>query len=149
LVAQLGTVTPPNVLAASDAEFRAAGVSANKAASMRDLAARVVDGRLELDRLGRFDDDVVIAELVQGRGIGRWTAQMFLMHQLGRLDVWPTGDLGVRNGHALLFDLASPLELRALEPAADGFRPYRSVLAWYCWQAVDWFDSQNQKVHPR
>ena len=138
LVAQLGgTVTAATVLAAPEGSFRAAGVSANKTAAMRDLAAHVDDGRIRLDRIARRPDEAVIEELIQARGVGRWTAQMFLINHLGRLDVWPIGDLGVRMGHARIFGLADPLPASALEPEGERFRPYRSVLAWYCWRAVD------------
>lgn len=132
-----GGVTADALLTLTDADMRAAGVSANKAASMRDLARRVADGRLRLDLIARRSDDAVVASLTEVRGIGRWTAEMFLIFSLQRLDVWPTGDLGVRAGHARIFGLDEPLTPRALEPEGDPYRPYRSVLAWYCWRAVD------------
>ncbi len=71
------------------------------------------------------------------RGIGRWTAEMFLMFQLGRLDVWPVDDLGVRKGYARIQELATDPTAKQLEPLGDRYRPYRSVAAWYCWRAVD------------
>ena len=80
--------------------LRGAGLSANKAASIRDLAQKVLDGDVELDRVGALSDDEIVRELTLVRGIGRWTAEMFLMFQLGRLDVWPVDDLGVRKGYA-------------------------------------------------
>jgi DNA-3-methyladenine glycosylase II len=139
LVAALGgEVSPEAVLALSAAELRGAGLSANKAASLRDLAIKVTDGTVVLDPrgLGREGDDEVVARLSTVRGIGRWTAEMFLMFQLRRLDVWPTGDLGVRRGYGLAWGTPMP-SAPELEPLGDGFRPYRSAVAWYCWRAAE------------
>ena len=132
-----GTATAESVLAAPPGLLVSCGLSRAKAAALCDLAEHVVDGRLNLTRIGRLPDERVIEQLVQVRGIGRWTAEMFLLRTLGRLDVWPTGDLGVRAGFALgwkLPDVPSPKELEAL---GDPFRPYRSLVAWYCWRAAD------------
>jgi DNA-3-methyladenine glycosylase II len=128
--------TPESVLALPVDRLRGAGLSGSKAASIRDLAERVVAGEVKLDRLGRLPDEEIVRELTLVRGIGRWTAEMFLMFQLGRLDVWPVGDYGVRKGYAAIFggELPTAKELAAL---GDPFRPYRSVAAWYCWRAVD------------
>ena len=92
---------------------------------------------VELDRISRLPDDEIVRELTLVRGIGRWTAEMFLMFQLGRLDVWPADDFGVRKGYARLFALAEAPTARALEPLGEPFRPYRSVAAWYCWRAAE------------
>jgi DNA-3-methyladenine glycosylase II len=132
-----GDPTPERVLALPVVALRGAGLSAAKAASIRDLAEHVIAGTVVLDRVGRRSDDQIVEQLTRVRGIGRWTAEMFLMFQLGRLDVWPVDDLGVRKGYARLHDLAEPPAARALEPLGDAFRPYRSVAAWYCWRAVD------------
>jgi DNA-3-methyladenine glycosylase II len=129
--------TPEAVLATPTEQLRGAGLSANKEASIRDLASRVVAGEVELDRVARLADDEVVRELTLVRGIGRWTAEMFLIFQLGRLDVWPVDDLGVRRGYSLLFGLPELPTARELEPLGESFRPYRSVAAWYCWRAVD------------
>jgi DNA-3-methyladenine glycosylase II len=129
--------TPETVLAAPDAALRGAGLSAAKAASIRDLAARVVSGEVELDRVARLGDDELVRELVAVRGIGRWTAEMFLMHQLGRLDVWPIDDLGVRKGFGRILRLPASPTAKELQPLGDPLRPYRSVAAWYCWRAAD------------
>jgi 3-methyladenine DNA glycosylase/8-oxoguanine DNA glycosylase len=132
-----GPFTPEAVLALDEVQLRGAGLSGAKTASLRDLAAKTADGTLRLDRVGRRPDEQVIEELTVVRGVGRWTAQMFLMFTLRRLDVWPTGDLGVRAGFARAYDLAAlpgPLEL---EVEGERFRPYRSVAAWYCWRAVE------------
>jgi len=133
----LGATTPEAVLATSVTELRAAGLSANKAASIRDLAEKVLTGEVELDRVARLSDDRIVEELTLVRGIGRWTAEMFLMFQLGRLDVWPVDDLGVRKGYGVLFGFASAPSARELQPLGESLRPYRSVAAWYCWRAAD------------
>lgn len=132
-----GRPTPARVLALGSAPLRSAGLSSAKAASVLDLAARAEDGRVHLGSLHRREDEAVIEELVQVRGIGRWTAEMFLMFRLGRLDVWPVDDLGVRVGFGLVHghpDRPTPAVLRH---AGDALRPVRSVAAWYCWRAVD------------
>ena len=105
--------------------------------ALRDLAAKVADGTVRLSRLGRLTDDEVVAELTQVRGIGPWTAHMFLMFQMHRLNVWPTGDYGVRNGYQRTWGLPAMPTPRELEALGEPFRPYRSVAAWYCWRAVD------------
>ncbi|MFN0093032.1 MAG: DNA-3-methyladenine glycosylase family protein [Acidimicrobiales bacterium] len=130
-------LTPAVVLAASDEALRAVGLSANKAASVRDLAARTARGELRLGRLGGVADEEVIARLTTVRGIGVWSAQMFLMFQLRRLDVWPVLDLGVRNGYGRAYGLAAPPTPKELEVVGERFRPHRSVAAWYCWRAAE------------
>jgi 3-methyladenine DNA glycosylase/8-oxoguanine DNA glycosylase len=132
-----GPPTPKAVLELSDEELRGVGLSASKAASIRDLATKADEGLVELDRLARMRDDDVVRELVLVRGIGEWTAHMFLMFQLGRLDVWPTLDFGVRNGYARLYGIDPMPTPKQLEREGERFRPYRSLVAWYCWRAVD------------
>jgi DNA-3-methyladenine glycosylase II len=130
-------LTPTAVLALPEGAMRSAGLSGSKAAAVADLALKVGDGTVPLHDVDSLSDDELVARLVQVRGIGRWTAEMFLMFQLQRLDVWPVDDYGVRKGWALahkLKDLPTP---RALQAEGDPFRPYRSVAAWYCWRAVD------------
>jgi DNA-3-methyladenine glycosylase II len=139
LVAALGDdVQPETLLALSDEALRAAGLSANKARSLRDLAAKVLDGTVVLSPRGlsRQSDEEVIAGLSTVRGIGPWTAQMFLIFRLRRLDVWPVGDFGVRQGYGLAWNVPMATA-RELEPLGDPYRPYRTVLAWYCWRAVE------------
>jgi DNA-3-methyladenine glycosylase II len=138
LVALGGDVSPGAFLALSDETLRSVGLSANKVRSLRDLASKVLDGTVVLEprRLAHESDDEVIERLSAVRGIGRWTAQMFLMFQLRRLDVWPAGDLGVRRGYGLAWGIEMPSE-RELEPLGDLFRPFRSVAAWYCWRACE------------
>ena len=131
-------VRPEALLALSDETLRAAGLSANKARSLRDLAAKVLDGTITLSPRGlsHQSDDEVIARLSTVRGIGPWTAQMFLIFRLRRLDVWPTGDFGVRQGYGLGWKVPMPTA-RELEPLGDPYRPYRTVATWYCWRAVE------------
>jgi DNA-3-methyladenine glycosylase II len=139
LIAALGgQVTPEQVLSLPADTLRAAGLSGAKAASLQDLAAKVLDGTVVLDPPGlRAESDAeVIARLTTVRGIGKWTAEMFLMFQLRRLDVWPTGDLGVRKGFGLAWEIPTPTA-KQLEPLGDPYRPYRSVVAWYCWRAAE------------
>jgi 3-methyladenine DNA glycosylase/8-oxoguanine DNA glycosylase len=132
-----GPLDPAAVLATPEADLRGAGLSGAKTAAMLDLAAHAVDGRLELHRMGRLGDEVVIDELVAVRGIGRWTAQMFLIFALRRLDVWPTGDLGVRAGYGVAHGLTEPPTPKVLEELGEPLRPFRSEAAWYCWRAVE------------
>jgi DNA-3-methyladenine glycosylase II len=139
LIAALGEqVLPERLLALSDEALRGAGLSGNKIASLRDLSARVLDGTVILEprRLARESDAEIVARLTSVRGIGRWTAEIFLMFQLRRLDVWPTGDLGVRRGYGLAFDVPMPTA-KELDLLGEDYHPYRSVVAWYCWRAVD------------
>lgn len=134
------TPRPAAVLAADEEHLRGAGLSGAKAAAIRDLASKVADGTVPLAGISRLTDDEVVARLVSVRGIGRWTAEMFLIFQLRRPDVWPVDDLGVRKGFAAAYPERVDGELptpRALAPAGDPFRPYRSAAAWYLWRAVD------------
>jgi len=135
-----GAVTPQAVLGTPLEDLRGAGLSGAKAASIVDLADKVLDGTVPLGSLGRLDDDELVSRLVVVRGIGRWTAEMFLIFQLRRLDVWPVDDLGVRKGYGVAWGLAgmpTPKELVAL---GEALRPYRSVAAWYCWRAAEMSD---------
>ena len=136
-VAVGGEVTPEAVLATPAEDLRRAGLSAAKTLSILDLAEKVLDGTVPIGRLGRLDDDELVARLVVVRGIGRWTAEMFLIFQLRRLDVWPVDDLGVRKGYARAYGLEEAPAPRRLAELGDSFRPYRSVAAWYCWRAIE------------
>jgi len=136
LAAVGGALTPETLGATSDDALRAAGLSGNKLASLRDLSAKVIAGELELQRSSRLSDEELATELVSVRGIGRWTAEMFLMFELRRLDVWPVDDLGVRQGYGAAWGLDPPPTAKLLDPLGDRFRPYRSIVARYCWQAV-------------
>jgi len=138
LVHTLGDeVTPERLLATSTEELRAAGLSGNKVLSLVDLAAKVLDGTVVLEprRLARESDEEVAARLTAVRGIGKWSAEMFLMFQLQRLDVWPTGDLGVRKGFGLAWGIPTPTA-KELDALGEPYHPYRSIVAWYCWRAT-------------
>ncbi len=132
-----GRPTPEAVAATPDDALRAAGLSANKAASIKDLAAKTLDGTVRLERWAAQSDDEVVERLTTVRGIGPWTAQMFLMFQLNRPDVWPSADYGVGVGYARIHDLATPPKPRDLAALGDPYRPFRTIAAWYCWRAVD------------
>ena len=132
-----GIPTVAAVLVVPEESLRGAGLSGAKAASIRDLAVKVDEGVVELDRMHRLTDNEVVRELTLVRGIGEWTAQMFLMFQLGRLDVWPIGDLGVRAGFARLYGRPVPPTAKQLEPEGERFHPYRSLVACWCWRAMD------------
>jgi 3-methyladenine DNA glycosylase/8-oxoguanine DNA glycosylase len=132
-----GTMTAEAVLATAPEELAAAGLSRAKAAAITDLAEKVASGQVALSRIGRLADDEVVEHLVVVRGIGRWTAEMFLISSLGRLDVWPVDDLGVRVGFARAWGLEGPPAPKALMALGEPFRPYRTLVAWYCWRAAD------------
>jgi DNA-3-methyladenine glycosylase II len=128
-------VTSETVLGLGEECIRAQGMSTAKARALLDLAARVQDGRLPLDRLPELSDDEAIARLVEVRGIGVWTAEMYLIFSLGRADVLPVGDLGLRAAvqqHYGLEALPAPRELRV---TAEPWRPYRSIATWYLWRS--------------
>jgi len=151
LIAALdGEVTPERLLTLPDETLRSAGLSARKVASLRDLAAKVLDGTVVLDPAGlrRQNDAEVIERLSAVLGIGKWTAEMFLMFQLRRLDVWPTGDLGVRKGFGLAWGIRTPTP-NQLEPLGDPYRPYRSVVAWYCWRAAELYGGAKDSALTR
>jgi len=148
LLTALGNeVTAERVLALPEEALRGAGLSAAKTATLRDLSAKVLDGTVTLEprRIGRLSDEEIVTQLSAVRGIGRWTAEMFLIFQLRRLDVWPTGDLGVRRGFGLAWGIPTPAP-KQLETLGEPYRPYRSILAWYCWQASALYGKQAVAV---
>jgi DNA-3-methyladenine glycosylase II len=130
-------VTPERLLATPTEDLRAAGLSGNKVLSLQDLATKVLDGTVVLDPRGlaRESDEQVVARLTTVRGIGKWSAEIFLMFQLRRLDVWPTGDLGVRKGFGLAWGIPTPTP-KVLEGLGEPYHPYRTIVAWYCWRAA-------------
>jgi DNA-3-methyladenine glycosylase II len=130
-----GPFRPADVAALGTGRLRAAGLTAGKARAVADLAERVADGRLSLAALARRPDEEVVEALSEVWGIGRWTAEMFLLLHLGRPDVWPVGDLAVRRGYARAWSLAAPPTAGELERLGERFRPHRSIVAWYCWRA--------------
>jgi len=132
-----GDVRPETVLAAPEETLRAAGLSRNKLAAIRDLAEKCGGGLVGLHDLDALDDHAVVERLTQVRGVGRWTAEMFLMFNLRRPDVWPVGDLGVRSGLGRVLGWESSPTPRETELVGVGYRPWRSAVAWYCWRAVE------------
>ena len=132
---------PRSILDADAEVLRAAGLSRQKAAYIRDLAVKVDSGALSLRRLRFLDDEAVIDELTQVKGVGRWTAQMFLMFHLGRLDVLPVGDLGIRTGFRDAYGLGDLPDSDTMERLAAPWVPYRSIGSWYLWRAQDGLDA--------
>lgn len=128
---------PPDLLRLSEKRLRGAGLSGNKLAALRDLARRVTRYQLNLPRIARLSDQRITERLVEVRGIGVWTAQMFLIFKLGRLDVMPTGDLGVQEGLRRLDGLDERPGPAAVDERADGWAPLRSVAAWVLWRLAD------------
>jgi DNA-3-methyladenine glycosylase II len=148
LVAALGDeVTPEAVLALPYETLRACGLSGRKVESLQDLAGKTLDGTVVLEprRAARLSDDEITARLTTVKGIGPWSAQMFLMFQLRRVNVWPVGDLAVRKGFGLAWDIPTPTP-KQLEVLGEPYRPYRSVVAWYCWKAVELYAGAKPAV---
>jgi DNA-3-methyladenine glycosylase II len=141
------TLTPAAVASASEETLRGAGLSRAKALALKDLAARAVSGELPLPRLAELSDEEVITCLLPVRGIGRWTAEMFLIFSLGRLDVLPVDDFGLRAGVRDLYQLSELPSRAALRERAELWRPYRSIATWYFWRSRGWVpQSQNAEV---
>ena len=122
--------------ALSDAALRGAGLSGQKVGYLRDLCARIIDGRLQLDELEALPDEAVVERLVAVKGFGRWTAEMFLMFRLHRPDVLPVGDLGIVNAVKRLYRLRKTPAPKRLLRIGEAWRPYRSVASWYLWQTL-------------
>lgn len=140
---RLEALLKPNSLTAeaidqvTDDELRSVGLSRQKASYLRDLASRVLDRRLRLATIGRLSDEEAIEELIQVRGIGRWTAQMFLIFSLGRLDVFPHDDLIIRSSIKELYELDELPSKQQSHSIAAVWKPYSSVATWYCWRLLD------------
>jgi len=132
-----GHPTAEAILQTPIEQLRAVGLSGNKATSIADLALKTTDGTVPLERLDEISDAEIVQRLSTVRGIGRWTAEMFLIFQLQRPDIWPVDDLGIRKGFAAIHRLETPPTPKALDALGEIYRPYRSVAAWCCWRAVD------------
>jgi DNA-3-methyladenine glycosylase II len=132
-----GKVTAPALAAVTDDQFRSAGISRQKAMYLRDLAERVNSGVLRLEGLERLDDESVIAALTTVKGIGRWTAEMFLMFRLHRPDVLPVGDLGIVTAVHKVYGLRQRPTADRLRKLGDAWKPYRSIACWYLWRSLD------------
>jgi DNA-3-methyladenine glycosylase II len=129
------SITPSGLLRLSDEAMREAGLSANKARSLRDLAEKVQSREVPLRRLRHMDDEDVIAHLIPVRGIGRWTAEMFLIFSLGRMDVLPVDDFGLRCGVRDVYTLPELPDTKNLIERAEPWRPFRSIATWYFWRS--------------
>jgi DNA-3-methyladenine glycosylase II len=131
-----GGITPRRINETSIAKLRSAGLSGSKARAISELAE--AESEIRFSRLHLIEDDEEIyRRLLPLFGVGRWTVEMFLIFQLGRIDIWPTGDLGVRRGWEKVHRLRSEISPQELERKGEKFRPYRSHLAWYCWRALE------------
>jgi DNA-3-methyladenine glycosylase II len=132
-----GRMIPGRIAEISETEMRAAGVSGAKFKTIQGLADAAISKRININKLHEIDDDqLIFNQLTSLWGIGPWTVDMFMMHQLGRLDIWPPGDLGVRRGWEKIHSLKEEIEPKVLEKKGEKYRPYRSVVAWYCWRAL-------------
>ena len=137
ILACKGHITPRKIIKLQDSELRAIGVSGAKARTMKGLSAAVVNRTIPIERIDEIHDDTEIFEALTSLwGIGRWTVEMFMMFQLGRLNVWPTGDLAVRRGWDMVHKNSGETPAKALDLLGEKLHPYRSVVAWYCYQAV-------------
>lgn len=132
-----GPITARKFLNIAPDEFRAAGVSNAKTRTILELAQAVATKSIHLDKLSEMTDQEIVQELSSIWGIGKWTAEMFLMFELGRLDVWPAGDYGVRKGWQLAHRQAEMTSEKAFLTLGEVARPYRSVAAWYCWRQIE------------
>ncbi|MFN8581253.1 MAG: DNA-3-methyladenine glycosylase 2 family protein [Gemmatimonadaceae bacterium] len=128
---------PAQLLEVSDPTLRAAGLSRQKIAYLQDLARHAVDGALPFDQFATMPDEEIIRALVAVKGIGRWTAQMFLMFQLGRPDVLPELDLGIRMAVKRAYRLRQPPDVRRLQRIGAAWAPYRTIASWYLWRSLD------------
>ena len=132
-----GKISPESIASVTDDQLRSVGLSGQKVSYVRDLSERSLDQRLRLSQIGRLSDEDAIEHLVQVRGVGRWTAQMFLIFSLGRLNVFPHDDLIVRSSIQELYGLSELPDKQTSHSIADVWAPYRSVASWYCWRWID------------
>ena len=133
----VSVVSPEEVLKATAKDLRTCGLSARKCEYISDLAQRFADGLVHVHRWPEMSDEEVVADLVQVRGIGRWTAEMFLMFNLLRPDVFPLGDLGLQKGLRLAYHGGRRISLRTMQSRGEALRPWRSVATWYLWRSLD------------
>jgi DNA-3-methyladenine glycosylase II len=136
LLEQVKRFEPKRLMAATDEDLRGAGLSGGKRRSIRDLAEKCIDGTVPLKKLAVMEDAEVIEALTQVHGIGPWTADMFLMFSLGRTDVLPVGDYGLRAGVQKHYALAELPKKDALHALTESWRPFRSIGTWYIWRSL-------------
>jgi DNA-3-methyladenine glycosylase II len=132
-----GRVTPARIAMISEPDMRAAGVSGAKFRTIQGIASAALSKEIKINSLHLIEsDEEIFSQLTSLWGVGPWTVDMFMMFQLGRLDIWPTGDLGVRRGWEKIYALKAEISPKELELKGEKFRPYRSIVAWYCWRAL-------------
>ena len=136
-VLECGKVTPKSVASMDLEQMRGAGLSGAKSKTIQGLAQAAFSKEVDFKNLHEMSDEDVYRDLTKLWGIGLWTVDMFMMFQLGRLDIWPTGDLGVRRGWEKIHKLKDEITPTELEKKGENFRPHRSIVAWYCWRALD------------
>jgi DNA-3-methyladenine glycosylase II len=132
-----GKISPARIATLQESDLRSAGLSGAKAKTIKGLSNAALTREVDINKLHLLDDELVSEKLNALWGIGPWTVDMFMMFQLGRLDTWPTGDLGVRRGWEKIHRLREQIEPKKLQTRGEKFRPHRSVVAWYCWRAVE------------
>jgi DNA-3-methyladenine glycosylase II len=130
-------VSPKQVYKLDEDALRGVGLSGAKTKTIKGLALAAINKEIDFEKLDQEDDLVVYEKLTKLWGIGPWTVDMFMMFKLGRLDIWPTGDLGVRRGWEKIHNAKIEITPNELLKKGDKFQPYRSVVAWYCWRALD------------
>ena len=133
--------TSADILSTRKPKLRSVGLSGMKIDYLKSLSKHVEEGKLEIKKLPKLDDEEVISQLTQVKGIGRWTAEMFLIFSLGRLDVFPVGDLGLRKGVQMAFSLKEMPKPKETEKYGDRWKPYRSIATWYLWKSLQKFDN--------
>ena len=132
---------PIEVIKTSDSKLRSAGLSKMKISYIKDLSKKIEKNQLNMRKISTQNDEYVIEQLTSVRGIGRWTAEMFLIFSLGRLDVLPVGDLGLKKGIQLMYSFDNLPDERKIEELAETWRPFRTVATWYLWKSLQKFDS--------
>ncbi|MFN7086282.1 MAG: DNA-3-methyladenine glycosylase family protein [Burkholderiales bacterium] len=137
LAAELQTITPATVCTADIQHLRACGLSSQKAGYLLDLAARFASGALDAGKWQQLDDEALIAELIQVKGIGRWTAEMFLIFHMTRPDVLPLDDIGLQRAMSLHYNGGKPLSRLKMRKIGGAWSPWRSVATWYLWRSLD------------
>ena len=131
---------PIQILNTKESLLRSAGLSKMKVGYLKDLARKIEDGKIKIKTLSKMNDDEIISQLTQVKGVGRWTAEMFLIFSLGREDIFPVGDLGLRKGVQMAFSLPQLPKPKEVEEIGMRWKPYRSVATWYLWKSLQKFD---------
>jgi len=138
-----GKISPESMSELDPGLLRGAGASGAKARAILELTGSTLAGNIHFHKFGKMSNQEITDELTKQWGIGRWTVEMFLISHMGRLDVWPVGDLGVRRGWELIHKLPEEIDPKDLDPLGKKFDGYQSVVAWYCWRAIDLSRERN------